>query len=133
MFGETYTYQKQPKILEDGDYTIRLAKPFETQVAGFNVLRFPFAVVGVQSETVPNYFDLFDCVDPKDPEKLAIFNKSASRIKACFNLGGHFSEANYIKWTGSIGKVRIEKTKSGFVNVVTFYKAILSEEEENNL
>ena len=42
MFGANYSYQKQPKILTDGDYEITLNKPFETMVGSYKVLRFPF-------------------------------------------------------------------------------------------
>ena len=133
MFGQNYSYQKQPKILADGDYNITLGKPHETQVAGFNVLRFPFTVDGETEPCVPNYFDLFDCTDPTDTEKMEMFLKNASKIKACFKLGGNFGEPNYIKWNGSKGKVRIEKSKAGFVNVVQFYKAEMTAQEEANL
>ncbi len=132
-FGANYHYEKQPKILADGDYNITLGKPTETTVAGFSVLRFPFTVNGEVEKVVPNYFDLFDCVDPNDPERVASFIKQASKIKACFKLGGNFGEQNYIKWNGSKGKVRIEKSKAGFVNVVQFYKAELTPQEEANL
>lgn len=132
-FGANYHYEKQPKILADGDYDITLGKPVETQVAGYSVLRFPFTVDGEVEKVVPNYFDLFDCTDPTDPEKIAQFQKQASKIKACFKLGGNFGEPNYIKWQGSKGKVRIEKSKAGFVNVVQFYKAELTPQEEANL
>lgn len=133
MFGQNYSYRKQPKILADGDYNITLIKPYETQVAGFNVLRFPFTVDGETEHCVPNYFDLFDCTDPTDTEKMQMFQKNASKIKACFKLGGNFGELNYIKWNGSKGKVRIEKSKAGFVNVVHFYKAEMTAQEEANL
>ena len=132
-FGATYHYEKQPKILADGDYQITLGKPVETEVAGYSVLRFPFTVDGETEKVVPNYFDLFDCTDQNDPEKIAQFQKQASKIKACFKLGGNFGEPNYIKWQGSKGKVRIEKSKAGFVNVVQFYKAELTPQEEANL
>ena len=132
-FGANYHYEKQPKILADGDYEITLGKPVETQVAGYSVLRFPFTVDGETEKVVPNYFDLFDCTDPTDPEKIAQFQKQASKIKACFKLGGNFGEPNYIKWQGSKGKVRIEKSKTGFINVVQFYKAELTPQEEANL
>lgn len=132
-FGATYHYKKQPKILADGDYEITLGKPVETEVAGYSVLRFPFTVDGETENVVPNYFDLFDAVDPDEPEKIAQFQKQASKIKACFKLGGNFGEPNYIKWQGSKGKVRIEKSKAGFVNVVQFYKAELTPQEEANL
>ena len=132
-FGANYHYEKQPKILADGDYDITLGKPVETQVAGYSVLRFPFIVDGEVEKVVPNYFDLFDCTDPNDPGKIAQFMKQASKIKACFKLGGNFGEPNYIKWQGSKGKIRIEKSKAGFVNVVQFYKAELTAQEEANL
>lgn len=132
-FGANYHYEKQPKILADGDYEITLGKPVETQIAGYSVLRFPFTVDGETEKVVPNYFDLFDCTDQNDPEKIAQFMKQASKIKACFKLGGNFGEPNYIKWQGSKGKVRIEKSKAGFVNVVQFYKAELTPQEEANL
>ena len=132
-FGAKYHYVKQPKILADGDYDITLGKPVEIEVAGYSVLRFPFTVDGETEKVVPNYFDLFDCVDPDEPEKVAQFKKQASKIKACFKLGGNFGEPNYIKWQGSKGKVRIEKSKAGFVNVVKFYKAELTPQEEANL
>lgn len=132
-FGANFHYEKLPRILADGDYDIILGKPVETQVAGYSVLRFPFTVDGETEKVVPNYFDLFDCTDPNDPEKIAQFQKQASKIKACFKLGGNFGEPNYIKWQGSKGKVRIEKSKAGFVNVVQFYKAELTPQEEANL
>ncbi len=132
-FGANYHYEKQPKILADGDYDITLGKPVETQVGGYSVLRFPFTVDGETEKVVPNYFDLFDCIDPNDPEKIAQFQKQASKIKACFKLAGYFGEPNYIKWNGSKGKVRIEKSKTGFVNVMQFYKAELTPQEEANL
>lgn len=132
-FGANFHYEKLPRILADGDYDITLGKPVETQVAGYSVLRFPFTVDGETEKVVPNYFDLFDCTDPNDPEKIAQFQKQASKIKACFKLGGNFGEPNYIKWQGSKGKVRIEKSKAGFVNVVRFYKAELTPQEEANL
>lgn len=133
MFGSTYHYEKQPRILADGDYVVTIGKPFETQVGGYPVLRFPFTVNGEKEPVVPNYFDLFDVLDPNDPEKVKLFNKLASRIKACFKLGGNFEEANYIRWYGSMGKIRVEKSKAGFVNVVQFYRAELTTEEESVL
>ena len=132
-FGANYHYEKQPKILADGDYEITLGKPVEIEVAGYSVLRFPFTVDGETEKTIPNYFDLFDCTDPNNPNKVEQFKKQASKIKACFKLGGNFGEPNYIKWQGSKGKVRIEKSGSGFVNVVQFYKAELTPQEEANL
>lgn len=133
MFGLNYHYEKQLKVLVDGDYNVTIGKPFETSVSGYSVLRFPFTVDGEREPVIPNYFDLFDVTDPYDQEKIKQFRKNASRIKACFKLGGNFTEANYIKWNGSKGKIGIKKSESGFVNVVKFYKAELTEQEEANL
>lgn len=130
MFGSNFHYEKQPKILADGDYDVTLGLPYETIVGGYSVLRFPFTVDGENEPVVPNYFDLFDVTDPDDPEKYKQFIKNASKIKACFKLSGSFREANYIKWNGSKGKVRIEKSKNGFVNVSQFYKAEFTSWEE---
>lgn len=133
MFGANYSYQKQPKILADGDYQITLNKPFETMVGSYKVLRFPFSVNGEKELCTPNYFDLFDVMNPDDVTKITMFNKQASKIKACFKLQGDFNEHNYTSWFNKTGKVRIEKSKSGFANVVTFYKADMTIQEESML
>ena len=130
MFGEDYHYEKQPKILTDGDYEVILELPYETKVGNYSVLRFPFKVEGESELVVPNYFDLFDCTDAHIYYKVLQFRKSASKIKACFKLPGAFSSENYAKWAGSKGKIRIEKSENGFVNVTRFYKAEMTKEEE---
>lgn len=130
MFGSNYSYEKQPKILADGDYEVILELPFEQKVGNYSVLRFPFTVNGESEPVVPNYFDLFDCTDPHDYLKVWQFRKAASKIKACFKLKGAFSSENYATWVGSKGKIRIEKSANGFVNVTRFYKAEMTEEEE---
>ena len=130
MFGENYHYEKQPKILADGDYEVVLELPYETKVGNYSVLRFPFKVRGEEELVVPNYFDLFDCTDPSNSSKVSQFRKSASKIKACFKLKGSFSSESYATWVGSKGKIRIEKSENGFVNVTRFYKAEMTKEEE---
>ena len=130
MFGSSYCYEKQPKIMANGDYEVILELPFETRVSNYSVLRFPFKIVGESEHVVPNYFDLFDCTDPHDYLKLEQFRKSASKIKACFKLSGTFSTENYTTWAGSKGKIRIEKAENGFSNVTRFYKAEMTEDEE---
>lgn len=133
MFGSGYSYEKQPKVLANGDYEVILESPFETTVGDYSVLRFPFKVEGESEPVVPKYFDLFDCTNPYDQFKLSQFKKSASKIKACFKLSGAFSLENYAKWAGSKGKIRIEKSENGFVNVTHFYKAEMTKEEEATL
>ena len=133
MFGNSYSYEKQPKILADGDYEVILELPYETKVGDYSVLRFPFKVRGESELVVPNYFDLFDCTDPSNSSKVSQFRKSASKIKACFKLKGAFSSENYATWAGSEGKIRIEKSGNGFVNVTHFYKTEMTKEEETAL
>ena len=133
MFGKDYHYEKQPKILANGDYEVILELPFETMVGNYSVLRFPFKVKGESETVVPNYFDLFDCTDPCDRFKVLQFRKSASKIKACFKLKGSFSSERYATWAGREGKIRIEKSNNGFVNVTRFYKAEMTKEEEEAL
>ena len=133
MFGKKYSEEKQHRILPDGDYKVTLGLPFETKVKDYPVLRFPFTVIGEGGPVVPNYFDLFDCTEPYDYFKVEQFRKAASKIKACFKLSGAFSAENYTKWEGSEGTIRIEKSENGFVNVVRFYKAEMTIEEEKTL
>lgn len=128
MFGECFVYKKQPKILPAGDYTVTLRKPFVTTVGGYNVLRFPFNIDGEPGDIIPYCFDLFDVSDVKDTQQVERFCKNASRIKDCFKLEGNFSEDNFIKWEGKRGKVHIDKSDNGFMNVTKFYPA--PEEEQ---
>ena len=130
MFGKCFVYQKQPKILPAGDYTVTLGKPFVMEIGGYNVLRFPFKVDGETENVVPYCFDLFDVSNPRDTEQVERFCKSASRIKDCFKLEGDFSELNYLKWQGKRGKVHIDKSDKGFMNVTKFYPAPKEEQKE---
>lgn len=120
-FGASYQYVKQPKVLKNGDYIVKLGLAYETEVAGYKVLRFPFSVVDEKEECRPNYFDLFDVDDAFDQEKVKIFRVRASRIVDCFGLSGDFSEESYANWIGKTGVVHIEKSDNGFVNVSQFY------------
>ena len=65
--------------------------------------------------------------------KLQCLINKHQKIKACFKLQGDFNECNYTSWFNKTGKVRIEKSKSGFSNVVTFYKADMTIQEESML
>lgn len=120
-FGRSFQYVKQPKVLKDGDYIVKLGLAYETEVAGYKVLRFPFTVVDEKEECRPNYFDLFDVDDETDEEKVKMFRVRASRIVDCFGLSGGFSDESYANWIGKIGVVRIEKSENKFVNVTQFY------------
>lgn len=119
-FAKDFVFTKPPVTLPDGDYQVQLAKPYFTTVGGYNVLRFPFTVVGMTERTVPDYFDVFECAENATPQQKRAFNYRLSAIKACFMLIGQFDESNFIKWAGSVGTVTIQKNEKGFMNVTHF-------------
>lgn len=120
MFGSVFKYEDQAIKLKPGIYDVTLERPFETMINGYHVLKFPFTVDGVNQRTNPDNFVLFDAKDGDDPEKIKMFIKKASRIKACFILKGDFSEANYVAWTGKKGSISVVEDEQGYLNVKDF-------------
>ena len=121
MFGSVFHYEDQAIKLKSGIYDVTLERPFETMVNGYHVLKFPFTVDGTNQRTSPDNFILFDAKDGDDPEKIRMFIKKASRIKACFILKGPFSEANYVAWTGKKGRISVVEDEQGYMNVKDFF------------
>lgn len=120
MFGNVFKYEDQAIKLKPGIYDVTLERPFETMINGYHVLKFPFTVDGTNQRTNPDNFVLFDAKDGDDPEKIKMFIKKASRIKACFILKGAFSEANYVAWTGKKGSISVVEDEQGYLNVKDF-------------
>ena len=120
MFGSNFKYEDQAIRLKPGIYDVTLERPYETDVNGYHVLRFPFTVDGINQRTNPDNFVLFDVKDGDDPEKVKMFIKRASRIKACFILKGQFGEANYVAWTGKKGCISVVEDEQGYINVRDF-------------
>ena len=120
MFGSFYHYEDQAIKLKPGIYDVTLERPYETDINGYHVLKFPFTVDGVNQRTNPDNFVLFDVKDGDDPERVKMFVKRASRIKACFILKGRFAEENYIDWTGKKGCISIVEDEQGYLNVKDF-------------
>lgn len=120
MFGSVFKYEDQAIKLKPGLYDVTLERPFETMINGYNVLKFPFTVDGVNQRTNPDNFVLFDVDDKDSPEKIKMFIRKASRIKACFILKGSFSEANYVAWTGKKGCISVVEDEQGYLNVKDF-------------
>lgn len=120
MFGSIFKYEDQAVRLKPGIYDVTLERPFETMINGYHVLKFPFTVDGVNQRTNPDNFVLFDVKDGDDPEKVRMFVRKASRIKACFILKGPFEEANYVAWTGKKGCISVVEDETGFMNVKDF-------------
>ena len=121
MFGSVFHYEDQAIKLKPGIYDVTLERPFETDVNGYHVLKFPFTVDGVNQRTNPDNFILFDVKDGDDQEKIKMFIRKASRIKACFILKGPFSEANYVAWTGKKGRISVVEDDQGYMNVKDFF------------
>ena len=120
MFGSNFKYEDQAVRLKPGLYDVTLERPYETDINGYHVLKFPFTVDGVNQRTNPDNFVLFDVKDGDDPEKVKMFVKRASRIKACFILKGRFGEENYVAWTGKKGCISVVEDEQGYLNVRDF-------------
>ena len=120
MFGSNFKYEDQAIRLKPGLYDVTLERPYETDINGYHVLKFPFTVDGVNQRTNPDNFVLFDVKDGNDPEKVKMFIKRASRIKACFILKGRFAEENYVAWTGKKGCISVVEDDQGYLNVRDF-------------
>ena len=122
MFGSSFKYEDPVRPLLVGDYEVTLQKPYETNVSGYKVLKFPFIVDGEKEEVSPNEFVLFDTNPEDGEEKMRMFIRRASKIKACFILKGSFNEANYVSWAGHKGRIHVAKDKAGFLWVSDFYQ-----------
>lgn len=120
MFGSNFKYEDQAIRLKPGIYDVTLERPYETVINGYHVLKFPFTVDGVNQRTNPDNFVLFDVKDGDDPEKVKMFVKRASKIKACFILKGRFAEENYVAWTGKKGCISVVEDEQGYLNVRDF-------------
>lgn len=122
MFGSSFKYEDPVRPLLVGDYEVTLQKPYETTVSDYKVLKFPFTVDGEKEEVSPNEFVLFDTNPEDGEEKMKMFIRRASKIKACFILKGSFNEANYTSWAGHKGRIHVAKDKAGFLWVSDFYQ-----------
>lgn len=120
MFGNVFHYEDQAVKLKPGIYDVTLERPFETMINGYHVLKFPFTVDGINQRTNPDNFILFDADDKDSPEKIKMFIRKASRIKACFILKGPFAEENYVAWTGKKGSISVVEDDQGYMNVKDF-------------
>ena len=120
MFGNCFRYEDQAVKLKPGLYDVTLERPYETDINGYHVLKFPFTVDGVNQRTNPDNFILFDVKDGDDPEKVKMFIRKASRIKACFILKGPFCETNYVAWQGKKGCISVVEDETGYMNVKDF-------------
>lgn len=106
--------------LKPGCYNVTLQKPYEKEIEGQKVVRFPFSVDGIVGKIKPFYFYLFKSEIGDDKLKFQRFNTLAIAIRKCFLLYGPFNKDSYEKWVGKKGRVIIGKNASGSVGVVFF-------------
>lgn len=106
--------------LKPGCYNVTLQKPYEIEIEGQKVIRFPFTVDGIVGKIKPFYFYLFKSEIGDDKLKFQRFNTLAMVIRKCFLLYGPFNEDSYKKWVGRKGRVVIGKYPDANVGVVFF-------------
>ena len=116
------TIQKSNETIElkPGCYNVTLQEPYEEEINGQTVIRFPFTVDGIVGKIKPFYFYLFKSEIGDDKLKFQRFNTLAMAIRKCFLLYGPFNKESYEKWVGKKGRVIIGNHASGSVGVVFF-------------
>ena len=121
MFGSDFKYEEQATVLKSGLYSITLGKPYEIKVSGYEVIKFPFTVDGMDCRTYPDYFLL---QKPSMHDSNGRFEKISLKelmVRKCFILTEPFNEENYVKCVGKRGKVTIIQDKTGYMHVAYFF------------
>lgn len=121
-FDKSYQCFRQPKVLKDGRYVVRLGLAYETEVKGYKILRFPFTVEGENEKCYPNHFDLFYLKNNYSDYEFKMFCSRLYRIVECFRLSGELSKECYSRWVGKTGEVLIKKSKKGFMKISWFIR-----------
>ena len=120
MIVKSITKSNATIELKPGCYNVTLQKPYEKEIEGQKIVRFPFSVDGIVGKIKPFYFYLFKSEIGDDKLKFQRFNTLAMAIRKCFLLYGPFNKDSYEKWVGKKGRVIIGKHASGSVGVVFF-------------
>lgn len=118
------TIQKSDGIIElkPGCYNVTLLEPYEKEINGEIVIRFPFTINGMVGEIKPNYFYLFVPKVGDDKLRLERLSAKEKAIRECFNTKIPFDEKHYILWKGKRGRVVIGKHRNGNMGVVFFMR-----------
>lgn len=121
MFGSDFKYEEQATVLKSGAYSIRLGKPYEIKVSGYEVIKFPFTVDGMDCRTYPDYFLLQKSYMYDELGKIKRSKIKELMIRKCFILTEPFNEENYVKCVGKRGKVTVIQDKTGYMHVAYFF------------
>ena len=109
--------------LKPGCYNVTLQEPYEKEIEGQKVIRFPFTVDGIVGKIKPFYFYLFVPKDDDDKLKIERFYTLAMAIRECFDSVLPFNELSYKFWKGKKGRVVIGKHRDGKIGVVFFMRS----------
>lgn len=134
MFVDEFGKEVWSMVLEPGVYNITLGKPREAKEPGFNVIRFPFTVDGLDCETIPNYFHLDKTFIEDGPEEKASCVIKEFIIRKCFRLTKPFNDEYFDECIGKKGRVSIIKNRSGKIIVAYFFpNEHMTKEEQETL
>lgn len=106
--------------LKPGCYYVTLQEPYEEEINGEIVIRFPFSVNGMVGKIKPFYFYLFKAKDDDDKLKIQRLDTLEMAIRECFNIKLPFIKSNYRLLKGKKGRVVIGKHRNGKMGVVFF-------------
>ena len=113
--------QDNEKIeLKPGCYYVTLQEPYEGEINGEIVIKFPFSVNGIVGKIKPFYFYLFKAKDDDDKLKIQRLDTLEMAIRECFNIMLPFTKNNYKMLKGKKGRVVIGKHRNGKMGVVFF-------------
>lgn len=108
--------------LKPGCYNVTLQEPYEKEINGEIVIRFPFTINGMVGEIKPNYFYLFVSKVGDDKLRLERLSAKEKAIRECFNTKLPFDKKKYILWKGKRGRIVIGKHRNGNMGVVFFMR-----------
>lgn len=109
--------------LKSGCYNVTLQEPYEEEINGETVVKFPFAVDGIVGKIKPFYFYLFKPLIGGDKLKFERFNTMEMAIRECFNTKLPLTKSDYKFWKGKKGRVVIGKHRNGKMGVVFFIRS----------
>lgn len=121
MFGSNFKYEEQAVVLKSGAYSITLGKPYEIKVSGYEAIKFPFTVDGMDCRTYPDYFLLQKPSMYDSNEKGLKISIKELMIRQCFILTEPLTEEYYVKCVGKRGKVTVIQDKTGYMHVAYFF------------
>ena len=123
MVVKTKKQDNETIELKPGCYYVTLQEPYEKEINGEIVVRFPFTVNGIVGKIKPFYFYLFKPLIGGDKLKFERFNAMEMAIRECFNTKLPLTKNDYKFWKGKKGRVVIGKHKNGNMGVVFFMRS----------